>query len=157
MTAACTPLALTATARASRVGGTSKGVSACCAGIWKARATPSTTEIPKTSPRVAYPPCVAATSSKATSACAAMQAAKMRPRCRRSATWPAGRVMSSAGTNWNRPTRPRSQALPVMSYRCQATATSSIWLAAMPPSRASQKRMNGRIFSRRASESSGIG
>ena len=49
--------------------------------------------------------------------------------------------MSSAGTNWNSPTRPRSQALPVMSYMCQASATISIWLAVTPESRASQKRM----------------
>ncbi len=144
-------------ARGSRACGTSRGVSACWAGIWKARATPSTTETPKISSRVAKPPCVAATSKSATAACAAMQAAKMRPRCSRSATWPAGRVITSAGTNWNSPTRPRSQALEVMSYMCQATATISIWLAVMPPRRASQKRTNWRWASRLGGEVFGIG
>ena len=65
---ASTPLELTATARASRAWGTSRGVSACCAGIWRARAKPSTIEMPKISPRVANPPCVAATSSRASAA-----------------------------------------------------------------------------------------
>ena len=51
-------------ARGSRACGTSRGVSACWAGIWKARATPSTTETPKISSRVAKPPCVAATSKQ---------------------------------------------------------------------------------------------
>jgi hypothetical protein len=33
------------------IGGTSIGVSACCAGIWKARTAPSTSDRPSKSPR----------------------------------------------------------------------------------------------------------
>ena len=44
--AAWVPAELNAMARGSMAGGTSKGVSACCAGIWNARAMPSTTDEP---------------------------------------------------------------------------------------------------------------
>jgi len=74
----------------------------------------------------------------------------MRPRCTRSATWPAGKVISKAGTNWNKPTRPKSHGLEVMSYMCQATATMSIWFAVVPQRRASQKRMKERWENRSA-------
>ena len=60
----------------------------------------------------------------------------MRARWWRSIRWPAGSASASAGANCSSPTRPRSQAEPVRSYICQATATISIWLAATPARRA---------------------
>ena len=60
--------------------------------------------------------------------------------------------------------QPRSQALPVRSYMCQPIATSSIWLAAVPNSRADHSRMKGRslvrsekLGRRAGSETAGIG
>ena len=104
MTAACMPAELNAMARGNMSGGTSIGVSACCAGIWNARATPSMTDTPSSNSREAQPldapqPCVAATRIKATLACVTRHAATMRPRCKRSATCPATSVSSSAGKN----------------------------------------------------------
>ena len=74
----------------------------------------------------------------------------MRARCCRSTTCPATSTSASAGRNCSRPTRPRSQALPVRSYICQPTATISIWLAVVPARRANQKRMKSRCGRRTA-------
>jgi hypothetical protein len=60
------PLELKATALCSMCCGTSCGVKACCAGIWKARATPSNTETPRINSREAKLNWVAKTSSSAT-------------------------------------------------------------------------------------------
>ena len=122
--------------------GTSNGTSACCAGIWNAFAQPSATDSTKSSSRVATVCQVAAASAAAITTCTAMQVASTLLRSTWSATWPATSVSSRAGRNWNRPTRPRSQALPVRSYICQPTATISIWLPVVPARRAYQKRMN---------------
>ncbi len=85
MMAACVPAELNARPRASSCDGNRFGVNDCIAGIWKARAIPSATDTPSSSPREtqaasAPNPTVDATSSAATSACATMQVATMRPR-----------------------------------------------------------------------------
>ena len=58
------------------------------------------------------------------------------------------KVTSKAGTNCNKPTSPRSQALDVSSYMCQATATISIWLDIPPSSRPTQNRTKPRHASK---------
>ena len=62
--------------------------------------------------------------------------------------WPAARASNSDGTNWNSPTSPRSQALPVSAYICQPTATIIIWLAMVPATRARQNAMKTRKLDR---------
>ena len=63
MMAACRPEALNAIARGSIGVGTSSAMSACCAGIWNARASPSSTDTPSSSSRDSQPepapPCFA--------------------------------------------------------------------------------------------------
>ena len=75
---------------------------------------------------------------------AATHSATMRARWWRSTTWPATSTSASAGRNCSSPTSPRSQAEPVRSYICQPMATSSIWLALTPASRAHHRRMKSR-------------
>ena len=131
MMAPCSPAELKAMARGSSAGGTSSGTSACCAGIWKARTAPSTTDSASSSVR-----CDSAVEGRRRPApappapAAATQAATMRARWWRSTTWPATSTSASAGRNCSSPTSPRSQAEPVRSYICQPMATISIWLAA---------------------------
>ena len=177
ITAAWMPAELKAVARGSMKAGTSRGVSACCAGIWKARAVPSAIDAPSSTSRdttgtqrnhtsqtddAARPasagrlkPWDAPSNSSATASWSTRQAATMRPRCTRSATCPATSVNSNAGRNWYKPTRPKSQALPVSSYICQPTATSSIWLPVAPNRRANHMRMNARWRTRSEKESKG--
>ena len=131
-------------ARGSSTGGTSNGTSACCAGIWKARTAPSTTDSASSSVRCDSASKGAAASASATRPCAATHSATMRARWCRSTTWPATSTRARAGRNCSRPTSPRSQAEPVKSYICQPMATSIIWLAATPASRAHHRRMKSR-------------
>jgi hypothetical protein len=49
-----------------------------------------------------------------------------------------------AGANWYRPTKSRSQVLPVKSYICHPTATISIWLQIVAKLPALQRRMKSR-------------
>ena len=140
MMASCMPLEPSATARGSKAAGTSSAGSAWVAGIWKARVMPSTTDSARISSRPTQPWWLPAVSTPATAAWASTQPSTMRARWWRSATWPAGSVISSAGRNCASPTRPRSQALPVRSYICQPSATIIIWLASCVASRVNQKR-----------------
>ena len=144
MMAPCSPAELKAMARGSRPAGTSSGTSACCAGIWKARTAPSTTDSASSNVRCDRPSKGAAASTSATSPCAATHSATMRARWWRSTTWPATSTSASAGRNCSSPTSPRSQAEPVRSYICQPMATSIIWLALTPASRAHHRRMKSR-------------
>ena len=141
MMAPCNPTALNAMARGKTSAGTSAGVKACCAGIWKARTTPSATAIASKSSRCNQPPCVASIRSSATATCVVWHSARMRARWKRSTTCPATSTSASAGRNCSKPTSPRSQAEPVRSYICQATATISICAAAVPARRANHRRM----------------
>ena len=100
MMAAWVPAELKAMARGSMTGGTSMGVSACCAGIWKARPMPSTTDRPSSSPRDTQASWVDSSSTKPTAICSSRQLATMRARWNWSATCPATRVSSRAGRNW---------------------------------------------------------
>lgn len=136
--AACMPAELKAVARASMSSGTSAGTSDCEAAICSGRTAPSTTDRPNSSERDS--PChrLAVISTSATATCASWQAWMMRTRWKRSAAWPAGNVNASAGRNCSRPTRPRSQALPVSRYMCQPMASIRIWLAATPAMREHQ-------------------
>ena len=78
--AACEPVDAKASARGSKAGGTSSGGSDCCAGIWNALTTPSSTEVPSSRSRLAQPRSVASASTNVMSTCAAMHSAMMRPR-----------------------------------------------------------------------------
>ena len=68
MMAPCSPADEKAIARGSSAGGTSSGTSACCAGIWKARTAPSTTDSASSSVRCDTASKGAAASTSATSA-----------------------------------------------------------------------------------------
>jgi hypothetical protein len=57
----------------------------------------------------------------------AWQICSSRRRSERSATWPATSIKAAEGKNCMSPISPRSKALPVSEYICQATATPSIW------------------------------
>ncbi|MNS81361.1 hypothetical protein D3C72_1150720 [compost metagenome] len=80
MIAPCMPAELNAIARDSSSGGTKSGVSACCAGIWKARTAPSTSDSPSSSPRVSFLCSTAKSSASATVPCTAKHTATMRAR-----------------------------------------------------------------------------
>jgi hypothetical protein len=123
-------------------GGTSSGTSACCAGIWKARTAPSTTEMPSSS----------AARAKSKPRCRRQQqptpapaAPGRRRRCGRGAvrsmTWPAGSVSSSAGSELQQAHQAEVPGRAGEVVHLPAHATISICAAVTLARRATHSRM----------------
>src|SRR6478735_7352295 len=135
---------LIAIARARSPDPTSAGTIACWAGAWMARAIPSLTLAMKITSRPTNPAALPHARSTDAKSCTMMASESTRRRSTRSASWPAGIVKRSVGTNCARPTRPRSHVLEVRSYICQPSATSSIWLPIVDRPRVHRKKWKPR-------------
>jgi len=104
-----------ATARGNIGSGTTLGSNDCSVGISRARAAPKTKIRAKIARRGGPPNTLPKASAAAVSSLTIWHATTIVRRSKLSATWPVTSATANIGTNWESPTRPRSNALPVSS------------------------------------------